>query len=1041
MNPFRRMVRTTTAGALLWAGAVLNAAEPPPAQANDPALEPYYNANALTMRRLYAPAVSQYERFLADHADHAKADQARWGLAICRYHLQQYAAAAELLAALRDTGVADAYRLRLMLGFSRLHADQTAQALEDLAWVVREAPAAQRIAAGVALLEIHARRKDWPAAIELGRRLLDGSTGAHEDLIRLHLGNALLQNGASEAALAPLQAVIVAKTDPDLVHRARYRRGECLAALARIEEAERAFAEAAEHRQGPFADAAAYNHAVMAFQRGRYQTCRKRLEELRKRFEDSPWRDDARLLAGRARYEEGDHDRARKELDDLYDHAELGVEARLWGARARAADGDHKRAAELLAKLDDLALGHPLHAEVMLERGNAAMHRDHHLAAAELFARVPQDSDCGLEALRLRAYCLHQSERYTDALSVCDRYLERAPEAAAADEVRFVKAETLVALGREADAAPLYAQLEQAEGLAGQATRVTRLRRAKTAHEAGRWQAALDTLAPLLAEPSDDPAFAQLHYLAGDCHLRLDHWQQAVDHLRRFLDEHPDAPNAHTATFNLALAHHRVGDADKAVKVLDRIIDDKHKRTAVTDARSAYAALCRHVYDHTDDNKRRREFLNDAHKRGVIAGTYYLAWHQLDRGEHDAARKRFAEVAKHREHQLADDAAVQAAVIDIRRGAFKQADRFLRKHFGKDGAGERAGELAYYRGLCLASAGEHAKALEQFAVADQHDSVKHLRDRIAYWRAWTLHQQGEDAAAERAYALMIEAHPDSQLAGKARIARAEIAIADERYDAARALLDAIGDKAPRADRERIAYLRGWCASQADNAPAAADAFEHFLKHYPDSDRRANVAFLAGEARRSEREFDRACKHFATAVAAGADSPEHEAALLRLAQCEGLADRWDQSRKHADRFLEQYPESRYVPQARLARGLALENRERYDEARKAYRAVVDSDLRDATAARAQFQIGECLFAQEQYQQALTAFTLVETRYRLPSWTSKALLEMGRIARKQGDLHSARDRFAEVCERFPDSAAAAIATDMRTEVTKTLERTDR
>ncbi|MFW5859413.1 MAG: tetratricopeptide repeat protein [Planctomycetota bacterium] len=1037
------MIRTTTASALLWAGIALNAAEPLQAQAQapDPALEPYYNANALTMRRLYAPAVSQYERFLADHAEHDKADQARWGLAICRYHLQQYAEAAELLAALRDAGVADEHRLMLMLGFSRLHAGQTAQALEDLAWMVAEADGAQRIAAGVALLEIHARRGDWPAAIALGRRLLDGSTGEHEDLIRLHLGNALLQDDQSEAALAPLQAVIVAKTDPDLVHRARYRRGECLAALGRLEEAERAFAEATDHQQGPFADAAAYNHAVMAFQRGHYKTCRKRLGQLRKHHKDSPWRDDARLLAGRARYQEGDHGRARKELDDLYDHTELGVEARLWGARARAADGDHKRAAELLAALDDLAPGHPLHPEVMLERGTAAMYRDHHLAAAELFARVPQDSDCGPEALRLRAYCLHQAQRYEDALTVCDRYLERAGQAEAADEVRFVKAETLVALGREADAAPLYAQLEQAEGLAGQATRVTRLRRAKTAHEAGRWQEALDALAPLLADPPEDPAFAQLHYLAGDCHLRLEHWPKAVEHLRRFLDKDGDAPNAHTATYNLALAHHRAGDADKAVAVLDRIIDDKQRREAVTDARSAYAALCRHVYDHTENDKRRGEFLRDAHKRGVVAGTYYLAWHQLDRGEHDAARKRFTEVAGHRKHQLADDAAVQAAVIDIRHGEFKQADRFLREHFGTAGGGERAGQLAYYRGLCLASAGEHAKALEQFAAAESHESVENLRDRIAYWRAWTLHQQGDNAAAERAYALMIEAHGDSPLAGKARIARAEIAINDERYDAARELLDAVGDQAPRADRERIAYLRGWCASQAGDAPAAADAFEHFLKHHPQSDRRANVAFLAGEARRNEREFDRACKHFATAVAAGAENPEHEAALLRLTQCEGLAGRWDQSRKHAERFLADYPDSRYAPQARLAYGLALENRERYDEARAAYRAVVDSELRDATAARAQFQIGECLFAQEHYQQALTAFTLVETRYRLSSWTSKALLEMGRVARKQGDLQAARDRFAEVCERFPDSAASEIAEDMRTEVTKLLERTDR
>ncbi len=57
---------------------------------DDPALEPYFVANAAYNRKLYPVAVTQFQEFLQKHANHPKADLARRGLGLSQYALKQY---------------------------------------------------------------------------------------------------------------------------------------------------------------------------------------------------------------------------------------------------------------------------------------------------------------------------------------------------------------------------------------------------------------------------------------------------------------------------------------------------------------------------------------------------------------------------------------------------------------------------------------------------------------------------------------------------------------------------------------------------------------------------------------------------------------------------------------------------------------------------------------------------------------------------------------------------------------------------------------
>ena len=88
--------------------------EPAPADTgkDDPALEQYYVANGAYNRKLSPVAIQQYQAFLKDHPEHAKADLARRGLALSHYASKQYKAAIGPLTGLLAKETLDASLVR-----------------------------------------------------------------------------------------------------------------------------------------------------------------------------------------------------------------------------------------------------------------------------------------------------------------------------------------------------------------------------------------------------------------------------------------------------------------------------------------------------------------------------------------------------------------------------------------------------------------------------------------------------------------------------------------------------------------------------------------------------------------------------------------------------------------------------------------------------------------------------------------------------------------------------------------------------------------
>ena len=91
----------------------------------------------------------------------------------------------------------------------------------------------------------------------------------------------------------------------------------------------------------------------------------------------------------------------------------------------------------------------------------------------------------------------------------------------------------------------------------------------------------------------------------------------------------------------------------------------------------------------------------------------------------------------------------------------------------------------------------------------------------------------------------------------------------------------------------------------------------------------------------------------------------------------------------------------------------------------YRKVLAERATDEISARAQFQIGECLFALQRYDEAMQELVRVDVNYKFPAWASKAIFEIARVMDAKGDRDRAAEQYRAVMERFPKEDVAVAA----------------
>ena len=971
-------------------------------------------ANGLFRERQYELAAKEYERFLAEG----------------------------------KPGPADAAEARFGLANARLFQGEYAKARVQFEEFLRQAP--ENPGAGTALYRV-GETAYMLGDLTAARQAFEAFTSKyphhkHLDTAWPYLGDVCLRSGDLARARQAYEQALGAQPEGRLADRARFGLGRVLAAQGETDKALAAFSALAEKGGRDWADRAWFQIGQVQAQTRHFDRAEVAFAKVEQVAANSPLVAEARLNRAESLGKLGRRPEAETILKALVADApqNLAAQAAFALGSARLEGGD---AAGAMSTLDDAATRFattPMAAALLFRSAEAAVKLGRNEEARARFLRAaeadPKDPWADNALLRAARLALDQRDS-AEAAKLAKTFLTRFPTSPLKADARLIAARAALAAGQPKQAiAVLTASL--AEDKPGpQAAEAQRYYLGLAYRADGQTARAAEILDALSKAPVAAIA-TDAQFMVGQGHIEAKQFAEAVPPLEKYLAARPAGDVADYALAHLIHARLELGDPDAASKALDRLAEKfpKSKALAPSRVRLAEWALAAKHYDRAAEQFQQAAATPGADAAVVARAMLGLGWARLDGGKPAEAAVAFAAFVDAK----ADDPLAPEAALARGRAleAAKQPAPALEAYAqaaAKFPGSEPADLAALARARLLVELKRPAEAVEAYArFVKDHPEFKpkdpaapHLDAVLAEW-GWALVDAGTPAEADAVFERLLKERPDSPHAADARFNLAESANQAKKLDDVVKLLSPLvaeGTKAsPRLVQSGL-YRLGRTQAELKDWPVAARTLDRLLKEFPDTPFRREARLLRAEVALESGDAAAADATLSALAAEPADpaDPAGFALAVRRRRVQSLLalKKWNEVVATADALEKDAPTDPLIAEVEFARGRALQQLARWDDARAAYRAVIAARKGGELVARSQFMVGETYFHQKNYSEAILQLLRVDILYDAPSWQAAALLETGKAYEQLAQWADAAETYERLRARFPDDPSAVEA----------------
>jgi TolA-binding protein len=1028
--PTRRLRQAAWVGAAVLAAALpLLSAAGQEKKEPDAATKKLMAANGLFARGLLKPAAEEYEAFLAQYPRHEQVTAARYGLGACRFQLGQYDEAIPLLEqVLKDRKFERRDSALAALGHCHLSKGAYDHALAALDELLAKHPQSEH--AEVALLNraqvlhLKARHADAVAACEAFLRKYANTPRRASAQYTLALARFAL--GQHAEAAQTLQKLL-RQADGSIALDATLLLGQCYEQMDKLKEAVVQYRAAVGIAPAARRIEAQYSLGVALYKARDYKGAVKALTAALAAKPTGRYARSALFQLALAQLAAGMLPDARKTLAAvIQDDPDRKATARYWLAQCHMTERQFAAARAILDELSRLKKPPADLEAVLYDRAICAMAMGRYDQAAEELAALRKAWPKGrhyADATYRQAFCLHELKNYSESLTLCLQVASQ-PKLAIAPAAEELAADDLFLLGRYAEAARAFEALVKAAETEDRKLRLS-LGLIQCEHFQRHFAKVIELAEPLTRDyrALRDEKLRRALFLLGDAQLQSGKHREAARTLARYV---PLAGEDRAeAELKLGLAQLRGGQEDAALRTFESLLRRPEP------SRWSQQAMFESAQVHYQ--RRRPEkaaplldklLASQPPEELAAPGLYLRAWIDYDAKRYADAAGRFAELARRfGKHALAADAAYQQGVSLVEADQAEQALGALQAYVKAHPKAKHVADAQHHVGRCLARLGRHGEAAKVFAalVAEQKAPAADLLYELALSQ-----RESKDAAAAATYQRLLKDYPASRVAVSGRLELAEMLYAAGNYAEAAKLLEQVAaDRAADAKTLAVAQYRlGWCYDKQDLPAKAAEVFSAFAARDRDSEFAPSAMYQAGVAYAKLEKLDEAASQFSTLITRFAKHDLAAVAMLKLGEVQAQRQDYDKSAQTYRRFLQEFPKSKFAFLAQFGLGWAAENQRRYDEARQWYGKVVAAH-NGPTAARAQFQIGECHYAEGKFEKAAAELLKVEIVYAYPEWSARALYEAGRAfeAMKRGD--QAKQQYQACVAKYKDTPSAQQA----------------
>ncbi|MFZ5831302.1 MAG: tetratricopeptide repeat protein [Planctomycetota bacterium] len=989
-----RMTFRSIAGFVLYAALTA-------AALGDQADDQYTVATGHYARQRWELAAQEFERFLADFADHPQADAATF-----------------------------------LLGESLLQSGRTADARRQFDLYLKRAPkgafarpALFRSGEACYLLAEHE-----PAAElleQFHRNYPDDRLGAY---VLTYLGEIAFGAGRPADALKHFQRSLQKFPQGRLQDDCRLGLARSLEQLGRNDEAEHILSALAEKPTSPLADEAQVQLGSLLYRLDRYDEAATAFRTVSQKWPESPACRSARLGEGWVHLKQGRIEEAQTLLRSLAGDDDLGVEARYWLAVAQRDGGNSDEAARTLCAMIGEHPQHRLRAAAGCLAGECLGQCGDWTAADQQFADVLDLPDGALahdwrdDALVGRVRVAVERARHEEVDRLGAEFSKQFPKSALQDEVARLHARSLVARENYASAFDVIRPITSRDH--PPCSTEDRFLLAAALEGLKRYDDALREIDAAIA--SAEPRWQEDLLLRRAALLvSLKRYAEAITPLEQFLALRTTGDEILRARAGLALCLTKNGRVEEAKRTFADLAsqDAGHPSVAEATAQLAEAALEAKDAAWSAELFRLAGMRSSNHAEQVAARSG-VAWSLFREGKLAEASDSLESLLNEQlpaplEAETLLLAATVGERMDRTDAALRYYDRIIDHHRQ---APERRQALLASARICDKLERDREAADRYERVVREYPDAADV-DAVLYDWSWVLNEVGETEASSQLLERLIHAHPKSRFVADAQYRLAERDYHARRFAASKQRLDSLPPNADASVREHAALLRGQIAAAEEDWKGVELAYQALVEAFPQRGSRLTAEFWIAESYYRRAEFDIAAERFDALRRHAGAANEPWTAMIDLRRGQVLAQqrRWNEAFEIARTFERDHPGFTQQYEVDYLLGRCLHARAEMSAAREAFGRVIRSPQgeKTETAAMAQWMIGETYFHQREYAAAVREYLRLEILYAFPEWQAGGLVQAGKCQEYLGRKTEAESLYRHALSEYGETSFAETA----------------
>ncbi len=804
------------------------------------------------------------------------------------------------------------------------------------------------------------------------------------------LGEALLQTGATEEALARFREYLQREPDGPYAGPALFRAGESAYLLGMTEAARADLQRFTTAHPDERLNAFAIPYlGDLAMGEDEFETAAERFREGLKRFPDGPLADDCRYGLARALERRGQPEEAEKLYTQVAANLDspLADDARFHLGVLQFLSGRHETALGTLETLEGEFPDSPRIPKARLTRGWALMKLNRPDEALEWFEGIADDAEVGAEARYWTGLAQREQRRWERAAETLLAAAEIDPEHPLLAAIHFYAGDSLMQAGDAAGAAEQFERVvalgeEDNEWLDHATSGRIRLALQAGEHEFVEQEASRfrDTF-------PDSPLQAQVTRMLARSRVEQRKFAEASDLLEPMVVDRPEDPRALEDRYLLAAAQEGLRRFDDALHTLAPVLEQAEgrlKSDAQLVAGSSLLALRRYadavapLEAHLAGDPK-----GEAAARGQ--GALAIAYARTDRLKESKAL--FAEMLQGR-----PDPALLPPVV------------------------EQLAEAAYAADALAWSAGLFDWLSRQGGTPEYHR--KGLSG--AAWSRYKMEELGEAAAL---FAQLLEADPPAAMAAEALLARGRILQDQSQLDAALAMYDQVIEKHGKSKEYPLALLAAArLRRQLDQHRQAADLYERLAGEFPELPERDAVLYEWSWVLFDQEDLGASNALLAELRAEYPESRYWADATYRLAAREFQARNYTVATERCEEILDAAGQGHTREHALylLARIAAVEAERdgRWPSVRARFDRLLAEFPQTPMRLVAEFWIAEALYREGEYQESLEQFDRLaqHTQGRTGDWVAMIPLRRAQLLAHQRKWNEAYALASKLAEEF-------------------------